>query len=265
MVVFVKIARQEMDSFSVVLWRSLFVIPLLMILYRNISWKISAPKIMSLRIFLGFGAMTSFFTAAKGMGVADLSLISKIQPLFVAFLAPFWLGYTERSSSKIWWLIALSMLGCAILLAPSLEIALYYGSFALLAAVFSAHAHLCLRSLRNEHSGVVVLWFQLGSGLLAILACLIMNVSMVFPASHLVFPLIGVALTATLGQLCMTYAYRRAKAAPVAMASYLGPLVAVIADVIAFDVFPTWNVYVGGAMVVLAGIGLSFLGSADKE
>ena len=59
---------------------------------------------------------------------------------------------------------------------------------------------------------------------------------------------------ATLGQLLMTLAYKRAKAATVATASYAGPLVAVVADIIAFSVFPTWNVYVGGSIVVLAGI-----------
>ena len=59
---------------------------------------------------------------------------------------------------------------------------------------------------------------------------------------------------ATLGQLLMTFAYKRAKAATVATASYAGPLVAVVADIIAFSVFPTWNVYVGGSIVVLAGI-----------
>lgn len=257
MVVFVKVARQELHSFSIVLWRSVFALPLLMLLLRNVSWKISNLKIIFLRIVLGFGAMTSFFTAAKGMGVADLSLISRVQPLLVALLASFWLGNTERSSKSIWWLIGLSMIGCGILLAPSLEIGFYYGAFALLAAVFSAHAHLCLRSLKNENSGVVVLWFQFGSGCLAVPACLAIGEPIAFPPSQLLVPLIIVAISATLGQLFMTYAYRRANAAPVAMASYMGPLVAVFADVLAFGVFPTWNVYVGGTLVVWAGILLS--------
>ena len=59
---------------------------------------------------------------------------------------------------------------------------------------------------------------------------------------------------ATLGQLLMTHAYKRAKAPIVAVASYAGPLVAVGADLIAFGVLPTWNVYVGGGIVMCAGM-----------
>ena len=44
------------------------------------------------------------------------------------------------------------------------------------------------------------------------------------------------------------------KAATVAIASYAGPLVAVVADVIAFGQFPTWNVYIGGSIVIFSGL-----------
>ena len=150
--------------------------------------------------------------------------------------------------------MALAMVGCVILLTPSLEVGSKYGIFAVLAAILSAHAHVFIRRLRMEHPGVIVLWFQCGTGILSLLACLLTLGTIPLPPSHLWLPLVGVGLMATLGQLLMTLAYKRTKAAKVAIASYVGPLVAVGADVVAFGVFPTWNVYVGGSIVVLTGV-----------
>ena len=254
MVVFVKIAREELSTFEVALWRSIFAIPLLMLMYRNISWQIRAKKLLLLRTLLGFGALCSFFTAAKGLYVADLSLISRIQPILVAVLAPLLIGQAEKASRQLWGLMLMAMVGCSILLAPSLEVGSKYGLFAVLAAIFSANAHVFIRRLRTEHPGIIVLWFQTGSGILAVFACLLTLGTIPMPPKHLWLPLAMVSVMATLGQLLMTLAYKRNKAAPVALASYAGPLVAVGADVVAFAVFPTWNVYVGGSIVVLAGI-----------
>ena len=254
MVVFVKIAREELSTFEVALWRSMTAVPVLMLMYRNISWQIRDKRTIVLRVVLGFGALCSFFAAAKGLSIADLSLISKIQPILVAILAPILIGGSEKVSPRLWGLMALAMVGCAILLAPSLEVGSKYGLFAVLAAVFSAHAHVFIRRLREEHSGIIVLWFQGGSGVLAMMACLLTLGTIPLPPSHLWLPLVGVGLMATLGQLLMTLAYKRAKAATVAIASYAGPLVAVGADVVAFSVFPTLNVYVGGSIVIFAGV-----------
>ena len=44
----------------------------------------------------GFGAMFCFYSAAKGLSVADLSLITKLQPMLVALIAPVLLGSAER-------------------------------------------------------------------------------------------------------------------------------------------------------------------------
>ena len=256
MVVFVKIARQELGTFDVAFWRAIIAVPFLMFIYRNISWHIQDRQSMVLRTGLGFGALCSFFAATKGLSIADLSLISKIQPMLVALLAPLILGKTERASSRIWILIAISMIGCSILLAPSLEVGSRYGLFAISASIFSAHAHIFIRKLKGEHSGVVVLWFQFGSGILALLCCLLTQGSLLIPHYSLWFPLFMVGISATIGQLLMTWAYKKNNAAPIALASYIGPVFAVGADLIAFNVLPTANVYIGGSIVILSGIAL---------
>ena len=87
------------------------------------------------------------------------------------------------------------------------------GCMLLLLLFFQAHAHTLLRKLRTEHSGIIVLWFQCGSGILAILACLLTIGTIPIPANHLWLPLIGVGLMATLGQLLMTLTNARQRQA----------------------------------------------------
>ena len=52
----------------------------------------------------------------------------------------------------------------------------------------------------------------------------------------------------------MTMAYKKEKAAVVAVASYAGPLMAVLADAMAFSTLPSWNGYFGGAIIIIAGV-----------
>ena len=137
MVVFVKIVRQDLSTFETALWRSVFAVPLLLLWARNRSWHIQDKQAILFRTLFGFGALCSFFGAAKGLSVADLSLISKIQPLLVALIAPFVLGSMEKASSRLWGLMMVAMIGCSILLAPELRVGSWYGLLAILAAISS--------------------------------------------------------------------------------------------------------------------------------
>ena len=254
MVVFVKIVRQDLSTVETAFWRSAFAIPLLILWARKQSWHIQDKPAILFRTLFGFGALCSFFGAAKGLSVADLSLISKVQPLLVALLAPIILGSREKASSRLWWLMLLAMVGCSILLAPELRVGSWYGVLAILAAIFSGHAHVFVRRLKSENPLVVVLWFQTGSGLLALVTCLFTMGGISIPSTELLPLLFGIGVTATLGQWFMTMAYKREKAAVVAVASYGGPLMAVFADAIAFRVLPSWNGYIGGAIIIVAGV-----------
>ena len=68
--------------------------------------------------------------------------------------------------------------------------------------------------------------------------------------------LFGIAVTATLGQLLLTSAYRHAQAAIVAAASYVSPIWGLAADLVIFSVFPPLSAILGGAVIVAAGLGL---------
>ena len=170
-----------------------------MLLYRNTSWNIQDRQSMILRTLLGLEHSVLFCCSQRSFDCRSLFDI-KIQPMLVALLAPLILGKAERASSRIWILIAI-MIGCSILLAPSLRSGFSIWIVCTFCAVFSAHAHLFIRKLKNEHSGVVVLWFQSGSGILAFLCCLFTQGSLFIPSYSLWFPLFMVGISATIGSI----------------------------------------------------------------
>jgi len=263
MVTFVKIARQELSTFEVACWRSVIILPFLMLWLRGQSWRVATPKILFWRVTLGFCALSSFFGAAKGITIADLSLISKLQPIFVAILAPIVIGVGEKPDRWLWALMSVAMFGCVLLLAPSLQVGNSYGLLAVSAALFSGGAHTCLRLLKNESPMIVVLWFQIATAAYGALCTWLTLGHIPLPPSHLWPILLGVGVFAIIGQWLMTSAYKFEKAPVVAAASYVGPVFAVFADVWTFSDWPT-PISIGGGLLVV-GSGLWLLKLSQKQ
>ena len=256
MVGLVKLARAELGAWQVIFWRSVAAAPLIWGITRSRGYRVTRVGLLGLRIGLGFGAMGCFYTAAKGLPLADLNLISLLQPVLVAAAAPLLLGRRERAEPGTWGALLAGLAGCAVLLAPGLRLGSTWGLWALGAAVCSAGAQLCLRALgATEEARTLVFWFHLitliVSGLL-----LLATGALRLPSPGLLLPLAGVALAATAGQLLMTRAYALDRAALVAGASYSSPLFGVAGDLLFFSVLPGPNVWIGGLIVVAAGLWL---------
>lgn len=260
MVALVKVARAELSAMEIVLWRGVVGIPLAWLGLRGLRPTVSNGPVLVARVLLGFGAMTCFYTAAKGLPLADHTLITKVQPLLVAVLAPLLLGAGERLGPRIWVALALGLAGCGLLLAPDLQGGNIWGLWALAAAFFSAAAHICLRLLgRSDHPAVVVLWFQLAILPLSIILQLSWEQTLPSIPPLQLWPVLGgIGVLAVVGQTLMTRAYQLDRAALVAGASYTGPLWAVAGDLLFFATLPTWTTVIGGAFIVAAGLAVVF-------
>ena len=113
------------------------------------SWR-SSPNLI-LACDLGFCAC-QLFRSNPRITIADLSLISKLQPIFVAILAPIVIGVGKAGPLALA-LMSVAMFGCVLLLAPSLQVGNSFGLLAVSAALFSGGAHTCLRLLKMVSHG----------------------------------------------------------------------------------------------------------------
>ncbi len=263
MVALVKICREDLSAWEVIHFRSLFAIPIAGLAAWRVGFRIVDRRTFGLRLVLGFAAMTCFFTAAKGLPLANLALISRMQPILLALIAPLLLGADERSGRLVWGVMAAGILGCGVLLWPELQLqggglteGGLYALWALGAALFSAGAHLALRRLgASDQPASVVFWFQVCVFFLAG-AGVLMTEGWSLPPTRLWLPLAGIGLFATGGQLLMTWAYRLDRASVVAASSYTAPLFGAVMDLLVFATAPTWELAIGGTLVIGAGLTL---------
>jgi drug/metabolite transporter (DMT)-like permease len=268
MVGLVKVVRVDMSAFDVILWRGAVAAVLAWFVARPAGYVIVRRRLLLLRIVLGFSAMTCFFTAAKGLPLTDLTLISKLQPIVIALLAPILLR--EGSAPAVWGLMLLGLAGGVLVVSPELagdaERELRWGLWAVAASVFSALAHMCVRALgHTEDPRILVFWFQVAVVPLAVAALFVTQGGPTLPAPSHWLPLAGIGAFATAGQLCMTLAYKAERAALVGAASYTSPVWGLLGDVLFFAALPGLAVLGGGVLIVAAGLGLVFLREAKGE
>lgn len=256
MVAMVKHARADLSALEVVFWRGLTSIPLGLLIARGAGFRLHNPPLFALRTLLGFCAMVGYFVSAKHLLVADISLIGKLQPILLVLIAPLFLGARERAGGFIWVVLVAGIAGTALILAPGLAVGSVYGLYCLGATVLSAGAHVCIRALmRNDDARVVVLYFQ-GCVMVLAMACIAVTTGALpsLPAWEMLPYVAGIGVTATLGQVLMTQAYKEDRAAVVAAARYAGPIWAITADIVVFGVMPGWHVFAGGVIIVTAGL-----------
>lgn len=261
MVALVKTARAQLGPLDLMFWRGASALPLAYLIARPAGFGAHNKRLLSLRIALGFAAMIGYFTAAKGLGLAELSLIAKFQPIVVALLAGLFLGRSERPGPAVWLVVLLGFGGTSLVLAPSLKVGSVYGLWALGGACVSAGAHLCLRALsRTDDARTIVFYFQTAVMVLSFFVIVAMTGGLPrLPPSQLWLHIIGIGVFATAGQMLMTYAYALDRASIVAAASYTAPLFALAGDAIVFAIIPAWPAIAGGIILIGAGLYLLLL------
>ncbi len=256
----VKVARVERSALEVMLWRSVVALPFALAAVRvgdATPWRealrVQDRRGVFARSALGFLAMFSYFSAAKGLAVADLSLVMRMQPIGVALMAPWLLGVSERPGGRVWLALVLGVVGGGLILGPELAIGSVWGMWGAAAALFSAAAHTMLRRVaRTERASVIVVWFQALSAAAA-LAALLLGPGLELAPTHVWPALIGAGLCSALGQLALSRAYQLEAAASVAGAGAVGPLFGLLLDLWLFDHLPGPLIWIGGALVIASG------------
>lgn len=250
-----KVAGSELSVFEIMLWRGLIATPIIVLMVRRRGFYVHAKGFMLARVVFGFAAMASYFFAVRSLNMADFSMISRLQPLLVAIVAPWVLGASEKPSARIWIALGLGLLGVAVIAGPDLQVGNIGGLMAMVGALCAAFGHVMLRALgRTDHPTVVVFWFQLGLIPLGFLLQVLTTGALPHWPSMAVMPALLLAgVMAVAGQFFLTLAYRYEKVTVAATAAYAGPIWAMLIDLGYFGVAPHLGFWLGGPLVVAAG------------
>ncbi len=258
MAALVKLMDTHLPEQELVFWRAAFSLPLLLLLVLRArrEFLVRARGTIVLRSVLGFAAMMLFFYALGRISLGEAQMLIKIQPVWVALLAPFVLG--ERPGGRVWSCLALALLGVALVLGPSITSGVLglAGLAALASSLFSALAHMQLRKLgRTDPPDLIV--FNFTALLLLFSGVMTIPVARTPEPGH--WPLlVGLALCAMAGQMFMTGAYRAAPAPLVATVGYVAIPVAMFLDGLIWGTVPTVWSLAGGALIIASGILLAY-------
>lgn len=230
-------------------------------LYRaGADWKGSHRGLLIARGVFGTTALYFFFVTIQNIPLASAMTIQYLSPIFTSVIAIVLLS--EKVKAIQWSFYALAFGGVLLIEQFDPRISLFYLSIGILSAFGSGVAYNLVRRMREqEHPLTVVLHFQL-VGVIAGGVSLFFNWTTPNGLDWLWLFLIGVL--SQLGQIFLTNALQRERAAGVAIINYSGLVYAIFFSVFVFgeSIFP---ITLLGMLLVVSGVLLSLIYSKREN
>jgi len=256
MSVFAKLAGERLPTMELVLAR--VVVTLVMSWWALKSLGIDPwgnnKRLLVWRGLAGFGGLSCYFYAVTHLPLADATVIQFCNPMIAALIAVFALHEPLRMIDVA--ATALSMVGVVLVAQPSFlftagtpldPVAVVIGVFG---AIFSAIAYVIIRRLgATEHHLVVVFYFPLITGPASLPILAVEGLAM--PSGWEWLLLLGIGVTAQLGQIEITKGYKLETAGRASSMTYLQIVLAYTWGVLIFSEFPNALSVLGAVLVVL--------------
>jgi len=204
-----------------------------------------------MRGLVGVSGMYCYFWALGHLPLTEAFLVKLSSPLFMPFLALWWLR--EPAGRYSWLALLIGFCGVVVILRPGGEhtftIAAIIG---VIGAVLAALAKVTIRRMsETESSQRIVFYFALISALVSAPGALI-NWQPIPPVLWLWIAILGVV--ATVGQLALTKAYRIAPTGKVGVYVYSAVIYGALMGWFFWDEIPAWTTTAGAALIFAAGI-----------
>ena len=189
----------------------------------SISWKGNNKRFLILRGVSGTVALVLFFLTLQNIPLASATTIQYLSPIFTATIAIFFLKESVRVLQ--WLFYAMAFSGVLLIKNFDPRVSLFYLLIGIVAALGSGVAYNFVRSLRDsEHPLVIIFYFQI-VGL--VVSVPFFAFEWKTPVGWDWFYLFLVGIFSYLGQIFLTNAFSRERAASVAIIVYTGLIYAI--------------------------------------
>jgi drug/metabolite transporter (DMT)-like permease len=209
------------------------------------------PPILWMRSLAGSVSMVCTFYALSRLPVSDVLTVTNMFPIWVALLSWPLLGEVPRL--PVWLAVACAAAGIFLIQQPHLD----HDAFALLIAaggsLFTALAMLGLHKVRGIDHRAIVVHFSAVALVFCVAALFLFDrqvpLENTFDVRALLM-LLGIGVTATIGQLFLTKAFAAGAPTKVAVVGLTQIVFALGLDVLLLDYQVTWTSLGGMALVV---------------
>ncbi|HVO88037.1 MAG TPA: DMT family transporter [Casimicrobiaceae bacterium] len=201
----------------------------------------------------GFASLFMFFYSLRELPVATAMTLNYASPLWLALLIVFLAR--ERPGAGLLVCVVLGFAGVLLLLQPTLTANMAWPfAIGLVSGILAAIAYLNVRDLvqANEPEARVVFYFALFSAIGALVWMIPQAWTDVSLANA--WPLVGIGVCGTVGQLAMTRAYGKGSTLVAAALSYSGIVFSSILGALLLDERLPWIAWLAMVLIVAAGI-----------
>lgn len=217
-------------------------------------------KLLFLRGFFGTLALVLFFLTLQKIPLATAMTVQYLSPIFTAVIAIFFLK--ESIAPRQWIFYAIAFAGVIFIGEIDGRVSFFYISLGVISAFGSGAAYNIVRRLRDsEHPLTIILYFQ-------IVGVLAGGISLVFvwetPIGWEWFDLLLIGIFSQFGQVFLTNAFSREKAASAAIIIYTGLIYGITIGWIFFGEAQTL-LSLSGMLLVVVGVVLSVLDSRRRQ
>lgn len=253
MMALVRALAPEIHPFEAAFFRNLFgvlfMLPWLTLAGTRVL-RTGRFSIHALRAGFGLAAMLSLFYALGHLPLAETTALTFTAPLFATVGAAVLLG--EKVRQRRWAATLVGFVGALIVLRPGRAAIDPVAFVALASAIFIAGAMLTIKSLsRTEHPNAIVLIM----GLLMTPASLIPAAFVWRTPTGTTWILIALmGLAATVGQVCLTRAFRAAEASAVLPVDFSRLIFVSLLGYALFGERPDLWTWVGAGLIVAASV-----------
>lgn len=238
---------------QVLLIRSLAAFVILLPFILRFGWRqlvrLDRPGIQALRVVLATAEVFCFYYAVRYMPLADTMTFWLASPIYVALLAPFFLG--ETIGALRWVAILLGFVGVVLVLAPAGGLFGWASVVAIVGSLCFALMMISARFLRGTPDVALVFWQLVGAAVAGALAA---PTGWIMPVALDWGLLALVGVVAMGAHICVNRAMKMADAALLAPLQYTLLLWAVILGWMFFDDVPRSGMLVGAGVIILAGL-----------
>ncbi|MDN3609914.1 DMT family transporter [Vibrio ostreicida] len=259
----IKAASLTIPSAEIVFFRSAIgsVLILGLMWQAKVSFSSTGVPLLVLRGLLGAFYLLAFVYTIAHIPLADAAILAYLSPFFVIILSHFLLG--ERLPAKAKFLLPVVLAGVGLVTNPfEYESFNIYALAGVASAIFAAGASITIRHLSQRHHTYEIVFYFLMTAMLV--SAYLMKDDFVMPQGVTWLYLVAIGVVSLIGQIFLTKAFTHENAAVVAGTRYIGLVFNVLWGVIFWQEIPSWMTVLGGCVIVVACIALSWKNSTPS-
>jgi drug/metabolite transporter (DMT)-like permease len=223
---------------------------------RGVSVRGTRHGKLVLRGLLGAGAVSCYFWSVQHLSIGDAVLIQYSHPVFVAVMAPLFLG--EKTGRGHWLWVSAAFAGMWVVVRYGVGGAAGGGGASdaivgLCGSLLSGFAYMTVRDLsRTENAWTILVWFSATMAPVAAVHAFVDGVTLVPVDVREALGHLAMTAAGLVGQFALTQGLSRAGAARATAVSMSGPVFGLLLDLAFFGVAPSVGSFTGTAIVVAA-------------